>query len=574
MWTDTDATTSDYAQEGCAAQTPFAALSPPAWLGALPCPAAIIRWHDDEPRFDQWNKQFENRFGLLADRSIGHRPGWVRQLLDQISAFVASGKESGRFELERPASLGADVFACSLGRIPEFSAASYTILLTAIDRTAERRIEESLRRELVSDTLTALPNRIGFGEAVEAMLERDFSQDIRVGVLIVDVKRFGLINEALGAMAGDELILSVASRLKAAVGQDITLARLGGNEFGICFVTADGMAAAVDLAESVRAAISAPIRLSNLEISIDCVIGCSLAAGRMDADELIRQAQRAARAAKRTGKLEIYRPGELGFARRRFMLESRLRDALASDQLHLRYQPIIELATSSVVGFEALARWRDPKFGVISPKDFIPVAEESGLIVKLGQWALAEATQQLRRWDALYGGAVPLKMNVNLSPIQIVRDDVIAMIDDALTHSGIEGRRLTMELTESAVVADPENSRRLLEALKRFDVAIAMDDFGTGYSNMASLQSLPIDVLKIDRSFVTNMLSDPDKLAIIRAILSLAETLGMQTTAEGIEDARVAATLRELGCTFGQGFHFARPLSAAEAYDCWLSRLN
>lgn len=548
----------------------------PSWLLALPQAAALMFWKDGGPTVECWNDHFERLFGAMAKGSLSPSPEWMYEVLAETADFAMSGKESHVFELERQSPLGPEAFACSLAWVQRYDPPRRQILFNAVDRTSDRRMEENLRRELVSDTLTALPNRIGFGEAMEAtLLDERLHPHVPVAVLIVDLVRFGRINEALGTMAGDELILTVAARLNATVGGMFTLARLGGNEFGIFLVTADGVDEVMALADRVRAAISVPIRLSDLEISMSCALGCALApAGEADADELIRQAQTAARIAKTTDRLEIYRAGELGAARQRFMLETRLRDALAGDLLHLQYQPIIHLASSRVVGFEALARWRDEKLGTISPQDFIPVAEESGLVVRLGQWAVNEAMRQLKQWDARLGGCVPVKMNVNLSPIQMARDDVIAMVGGALDRNGIDGRRLTIELTESAVVANPESSRHLLEALKQSDVVIAMDDFGTGYSNMASLQSLPIDLLKIDRSFVTDMLTDPDKLAIIRAILSLAATLGMKTTAEGIESADVAAQLRDLGCDYGQGYYFARPLMADDAYDFWLSRLN
>ena len=394
-----------------------------------------------------------------------------------------------------------------------------------------------------------------------------------VGILIVDLLRFSRVNEALGSMVGDELILAVASRLKSCVGRSVPVARLGGNEFGICHRAPNGIPDMVELATSIKKAIGAPIRLSDLEISIDCAIGCSFRAGAMiEADDLIRQAQTALRTAKRTDRLEIYRSGELGEARKRFLLESHLRDALARGGLHLVYQPIVDMKTGIVTGFEALSRWNDPEMGSISPNEFIPVAEESGLVVKLGRWALHEAMQQITRWDARLGECMFIKMNVNLSPIQMARDDVMRMIGDALRLSGVDGHRLMIELTESAIVADPDNCRQLLEALRRADISIAMDDFGTGYSNMASLKRMPIDVLKIDRSFVTDMLKDPDKLAIIRAILSLARALGLKTTAEGIETPDVAVKLQEMGCDYGQGYYFARPMTADDAYEFWLSR--
>ncbi len=550
-------------------------------LTALPHPAALAEWRNGAVHILQWNERFARSFPALVRGGVPTDLDGAQTFEKEVAHFVASAHEISRFDVERLTPLGPEVFDCTLAWVRGQQASTDSILISAIDRTADRRAEASLRRELVSDSLTALPNRTGFGEAVEVVFERCANTstangrmlEAKVGVLIVDVMRFSRINEALGTLAGDELILSVAARLKACVGNDIVLGRLGGNDFGICHVFNNGLTGLMELAERINAAFSAPIRLSNLEISVDCAIGCSLVAPvDMDPDQLIRQAQTAARVAKATGKLEIYRAGELGAARQRFFLESHLRDSLQNSGLHLMFQPLIDLSTSCVTGFEALARWNHPVLGAISPTDFIPVAEESGLIVQLGRWVLQEAVQQLLRWDEQLGGRMPIRINVNISPIQMTRDDVLKMIGDTLRLTGLDGERLTIELTESALVSDPANCAFLLDALKRSKIAIAMDDFGTGYSNMASLQSLPIDMLKIDRSFVADMMVDHDKQEIVRAILSLAEALGMKATAEGIEDEAVAAKLRDMGCGFGQGYYFAKPMGADEAFDYWLAR--
>ena len=225
-----------------------------------------------------------------------------------------------------------------------------------------------------------------------------------------------------------------------------------------------------------------------------------------------------------------------------------------------------------MIGFEALSRWRRDDGKAMPPTEFIPVAEESGLILPLGRWAFDAAMRTLADWDRRAGRILPIRMGVNVSPIQIARDDMAAVVTEALATHGLSGDRLMIEITESAIIADPERANRVLEALKLSDAKIAMDDFGTGYSSLAFLQKLPIDVLKIDRSFVTGMLTDRDSLAIVRAVLSLAESLGMSTTAEGIETVELAETLTALGCASGQGFYFSEPLPADEAYAYWERR--
>jgi EAL domain-containing protein (putative c-di-GMP-specific phosphodiesterase class I) len=241
-------------------------------------------------------------------------------------------------------------------------------------------------------------------------------------------------------------------------------------------------------------------------------------------------------------------------------------------KLTLAYQPLINLKSGQVAGFEALARWTHPDRGEISPSEFIPVAEESGLILSLGRWAMDRAAHTLTGWDAAVGRELPLYVAVNLSAIQVARDDIAQMVSGALRSSGLSGKRLSLELTESSIVQDPARAKRVFEALKALDATVAMDDFGTGYSSLAYLQRLPIDVLKIDRSFVTAMMSDPDSVSIVRAVLSLAEALGMSTTAEGIETIELATTLAALGCASGQGFYYARALDADAAIEFWRSR--
>jgi EAL domain-containing protein (putative c-di-GMP-specific phosphodiesterase class I) len=269
---------------------------------------------------------------------------------------------------------------------------------------------------------------------------------------------------------------------------------------------------------------------------------------------------------KKSGRTEVYQTHTFDIAREQFGMETELRRAVETGALTLSFQPICELSSGRITSFEALARWTNEDGIKLSPNDFIPVAEETGLIVPLGRWAMDEAARTIAEWDCRAGGDCGVRVAVNLSAIQLQRDQVPTMVREALDRHGIDGTRLTLELTESAIVTDPDRISRTMKALKDLGTTLAMDDFGTGYSNLAYLQKLPIDLLKIDRSFVSGMLADRDKIAIVRAILSLAQALGMQTTAEGIETNELSQTLAALGCTYGQGFLYARPLEADDAY--------
>jgi diguanylate cyclase (GGDEF)-like protein len=444
-------------------------------------------------------------------------------------------------------------------------------LLSVVDRTIEIQAENNLRAEMLRDSLTGLPNRLSFTETIEKCGEST-KRDCEHAVLVVDMLRFSRINESMGSLAGDELLITFARRLISALRGGDILARTGGNEFGILVGLKRGVTDALAAAERIQQIMSTPFKLSELEIRVECAIGVALMHTKQDAEELFRNAQFAVKQAKAAGKPQVYEPKEASAARRRFSIETELRRALDKDQLKLFYQPLINLKSGEVAGFEALARWTHEDRGEISPTEFIPVAEESGLILQLGRWAMDRAAQTLADWDKLAGEKLPLYVGVNLSAIQVARDDIAEVVSSALRSSGLTGDRLTLELTESSIVQDPGRATRVFEALKALDATVAMDDFGTGYSSLAYLQRLPIDVLKIDKSFVSGMMRDPDAVAIVRAVLSLAEALGMSTTAEGVETVELATTLATLGCASGQGYYFAKPLEAGEALEYWKSR--
>ncbi|GLV20847.1 hypothetical protein TomMM35A_07070 [Sphingobium sp. TomMM35A] len=544
------------------------------WLEAVPHAAAMLCFKGNDLQLVSVNKTFYSSFleSSDPDAEMPYCQDWRERILE----VALADNVSSSFELRRDGPLGPEYFSCTAGLLPSNEEGVNLILFTAMDRTSDRVTERNLRRELLSDGLTALPNRTGFGEEIDDRLRNTpWAGNSQFGIIAIDLSRFSRVNESLGPMAGDELLITVAKRLKSNLRQGDVLARIGGNDFAIFARLNNGLSDCLHIVQRVKDALNSPIRLSDLQIRVDCAIGCALSTSLDDdPDDVVRKAQAAVKIAKRSGKVEIYRNGVLKEAQRRFSIESRLRTALAQGDLTLAYQPLIQLQTGEITGFEALARWNDPDLGNVSPCEFIAVAEESGLITPLGRWAAYEAAQALSRWDAKFGQALPVGINVNLSPIQMARDDVASMFEEALRYSGVSGKRLTVELTESAIIADPDKARKLLVALKDLQMPIAMDDFGTGYSNLASLHSLPIDILKIDRSFVSTMLEDKDKQAIVRTILSLAESLNLHVTAEGIETQELAHALQSMGCGHGQGFYFARPMPENEAFDYWRARWN
>jgi len=546
-----------------------------ALLDALPIAAAVIgRDTDGLLHLGAHNRSFELaiehstvpgfdkvteaclRSGLLHD----HLQGWF------------DGLKSDELDFRDGSGIDAHYYRLRLAGLPGLANGRRRLLLTVIDRTVEVRAERSLRDEMLRDSLTGLPNRLAFTEMIEAAVLDKGDGKGGHAVLVVDLARFSRINESMGSLAGDELLITFARRLISALRAGDRLARTGGNEFGIIVSLRRGVADARSAAERILSTVSSPFRLSELEIRVECAIGVALMAGGSEAEELFRNGQFACKQAKASGRPEVYEPLQASAARRRFSIETELRRALDGDQLDLAYQPLIDLRGGQVAGFEALARWNHPDCGEISPNEFIPVAEESGLILSLGRWAMHRAAASLARWDEAAGQKLPISVAVNLSAIQIARDDVAAVVDDALRAAKIGGERLSLELTESCIVQDPGRATRVFDALKSLNTTLAMDDFGTGYSSLAYLQRLPIDVLKIDRSFVSALMVDPDSVAIVRAVLSLAEALSMKTTAEGIETRELAATLAALGCDHGQGFYYAKPLKADAALDFWRGR--
>ena len=493
--------------------------------------------------------------------------GPIAQLIQDF--FDGSGV-TGELDFRNGEGVSGHFFRLKLAPLPKKDG-SPRCLLSVVDRTVEVQAERTLRAEMLRDSLTGLPNRLAFTEAIEEAGET-ISRDVEHAVLIVDMLRFSRINESMGSLAGDELLITFARRLILALRGGDVLARTGGNEFGVLVSLRRGVEDALKAAERIQKVIAAPFKISELEIQVECAIGVALMTAGQDPEELFRNAQFAVKQAKSAGTPQVYEPSQATEARRRFSIETELRRALDKDQLRLCYQPLINLRTGDVSGFEALARWTHEDRGEISPTEFIPVAEESGLILQLGRWAMDSAAQTLASWDKLAGERLPFYVAVNLSAMQVARDDVPAVVESALRSSGLSGERLTLELTESSIVQDPARATRVFDALKALETTVAMDDFGTGYSSLAYLQRLPIDVLKIDKSFVSGMMVDPDAVAIVRAVLSLAEALGMSTTAEGVETVELATTLATLGCASGQGFYFARPLEPAAAVEYWKTR--
>jgi diguanylate cyclase (GGDEF)-like protein len=383
-------------------------------------------------------------------------------------------------------------------------------------------------------------------------------------VAFMDLDRFKLINDSKGHPAGDALLVSLARRLEGTLRAGDTVARFGGDEFVMVSEGTHRYEDVVAIAERLAAALHKPFTVAGEDIHISGSIGLAVARGRETADELIRNADAAMYEAKERerGSWAIYKDGLHAGVVSRLEIERDLHRALEEQEFVLHYQPKCSLSTAEVVGVEALVRWDHPTRGLVSPADFIPVCEETGLIVPLGEWVLGEASRQANRWREQNG--LHVAVSVNLSARQLVRPDLTTRVAALLERSGADPADLCLEITEGTLLVDMGSAVRHLADLRSLGVRISIDDFGTGYSSLAYLRELPLDELKIDRSFVTPVAEDAAAAAIVASVVSLGHALGLLVVAEGVETAAQLATLRDLGCDLAQGFYLARPSAASE----------
>lgn len=437
------------------------------------------------------------------------------------------------------------------------------IVTTYHDITERKKYEQELTKLAYRDALTGLSNRAYFMTKMRYALEHADAADQRVAVLFFDLDNFKVVNDSLGHDKGDEVLQIVADRIQSCMRKEDTAARLGGDEFTILIEFVLNTDHITSIAHRIMSTLKSPIQLNDREIFVGCSMGIAISAPRQDSpEELLRKADLAMYEAKGMGKgcYAIFNPHMNVTVKERLELETELRRALQRKELQIYYQPILSLETHSMVELEALIRWQHPRRGLVMPAEIIPLAEETGLIVEIGQWVLEEACRQMRTWHEKYPEASSLSLSVNLSPRQFQNDGLINDINRAIRVSGLEPSRLILELTESSLFEDPKGIQERLQELKDIGVRIVIDDFGTGYASLSYLKQFPVDMLKIDRSFVQGMIRDTRDRAIVQTIIELAAAHGLGITGEGIETDEQAQQLRGLGCTRVQGFLFAPPL--------------
>ncbi|HEV2762710.1 MAG TPA: EAL domain-containing protein, partial [Pyrinomonadaceae bacterium] len=520
----------------------------------------------------------ESVYGVLAVnnwRWLEHA-GWV--LFEDAFLFIAIRRNVS--EMRDIAARTDEIKGLNEGletRVAERTAQLVAANEELTREVAERKqIEEQLLHNAFHDGLTGLANRALFMDHLQLALGRARRHEsYRFAVLFLDLDRFKVINDSLGHMAGDQLLVEIARRLEAVMRPGDTVSRLGGDEFAVLLDDLGGAGEAEEVAGRLQRELSASCDLGGHEVFTTVSTGIVLSSADYHRpEELLRDADTAMYRAKKLGKArhEVFEQAMHARAMNLLGLERDLRWAVERRELFLQYQPIVSLDTGALRGFEALVRWQHPERGLIPPAEFIPIAEETGLIIPIGRWVLGEACRQMSRWQQLSPAGGPLPMNVNLSGKQFTQPDLIDQIREVLRETGLDPRSLKLEITESVVMENIETATRTLEQLRALGVELGIDDFGTGYSSLSYLQRFPVGTLKIDRSFISRITESDGTAEIVRTIMKLAQTLGMDVVAEGVETEQQRARLRALECESGQGYYFSRPMDGDAAEAFFLSR--
>ena len=432
-----------------------------------------------------------------------------------------------------------------------------------------RKREERLEAQAITDPLTGLPNRACFLERLEGALDRTRTGKCSIAVLFIDLDGFKVVNDSLGHPGGDDLLRAVGNRLLSHARQPDVVARFGGDEFAVLLGDAQDAAASLATAERIIADLQRFFSLGQSGFFISASIGMAFrpaGSETFSGEDVTREADIALHRAKATGKGRVVRfePSMGTDAIGRLELQTDLQQALVRGELRLLYQPVIDLATKTFVGAEALIRWEHPVRGLLSPGAFIPMAEETGLIVPVGRWVLEEACRQAAKWQRLLPSSTHFTVAVNLAVRQLEQPDIVDQVAAVLRETGLEPHRLELELTETAVINQAESTIGAIAALKTLGVRLAIDDFGTGYSSLSYLQRLAVDTVKIDQSFTRELAHGSATTPIVQAVVMLAHALEMSVTVEGIETAEQLALVTALGCNSGQGYYFSRPCSVVE----------
>ena len=521
------------------------------------------------------NPAFSKITGFTAEDVLGRSCSMLRPDLDgspAFSKFWSGVHETGRWR-------GQVRHRCKDGRalldwqsyavVPDDDGLPHVlVVLGGVSVLHHQEVQIGLL--INHDALTGLPNRMHLFDRLKDLVHHTEGGRSAVAVLFLDIDNFKLVNDGLGHDVGDRMLVEVARRLKGSVGRAGAIARMGGDEFVVVLNDFESLSELSGIAENLLAQLLEPVHLDGHTVHITASIGISVFPhGGGDAGALLQNAEVAMYRVKERGRnaFDFFDPSLKSRAAARLDLQADLRRAAESREFILHYQPKIALADRSVLGCEALIRWRHPSAGMIAPSEFIPLAEETGLIVPIGLWALRAACEQSRRWSD--EGLGDVKVAVNLSARQFRQGDLIERIRDVVADTGLSPEHLEIELTESTVMDDAEQAIRVMRRLRDMGIRISVDDFGTGYSSLSYLKKLPLSTLKIDRSFITDVVTDADAAAIVHTIISLGSILRLEVVAEGIETEEQLTFLQDHRCAVGQGYYFAFPL-AADDFGGWM----
>ncbi len=529
--------------------------------------ADLIAITDTDGNLLYLNAAAKRFVGVAADANVPHVAEVVpaavlERLTSEIIPIVETeGSWSGELSLVRHEGGVMPVWAQLLRHTdPEDEHVYYSSVMH--DLSERKAFEHRLAHQATHDPLTGLPNRALLIDRLDGALARARRHGRRVAVLFLDLDHFKVVNDSLGHSLGDHLLIAISDRLALALRPGDTVARFGGDEFVVLCEDVLDQADAVAVAERVDRAISGRFIVDETEVFVGVSIGIACPDDvDVDPETLIRDADAAMYRAKDRGRArwELFDNAMRASAVDRLDIETALRRALERHELRVYYQPIIELTTGAIDGIEALLRWEHPERGLLNPDDFITVAEETGLIVPIGAWVLDQACRQVQRWQASVPQLPPLRVSVNLSGRQLGHTNLVSDVSSVLAETGIDPGLVELEITESVLMDDVDMSQETLSQLHSLGVKLVVDDFGTGYSSLSYLRRFPVDILKVDRSFIEELDEDNGDSAIVTAIITLAHTLGLSAVAEGVETAGQLARLRELGCDRAQGFHMARP---------------
>ncbi len=527
-------------------------------------------------QFQRVNQGLCEPLGYTAEELLGKsfadliHPEEVTAFLEQKQHLLAAKIPSFQMENRYLAKDGHIVYALlKMVLVRDFMGEPLHLLGQFVDISDRKQVEQQLVHDAFHDALTGLPNRAMFLERVSTALKRIKRYPNQLfAVLFLDVDRFKIINDSMGPVMGDQLLIALADKLNQCLRSTDMVARLGGDEFSILLEDIKDIKDATKAADRILELLGSPFTLNGYEVVITASIGIAMLSPAYEqAEQVLRDADIAMDRAKRAGqaRYEIFDQVMYSYALGLLQLENDLRRALEKREFRVHYQPITSLISATLTGFEALVRWVHPEKGMISPVEFIPIAEETGLIVPLGEWVLREACQQLKKWQEEFPWTASLKMSVNLSAKQLRERHLIQTIDEILMETNLNPNCLKLEITESVLMENTDVVAKILWQLRSRNIELSLDDFGTGYSSLSYLHSFPVNTVKIDRSFVSRMNENEENTEIVKAIVTLAHTLGMDAVAEGIETSEQLAQLKSLACEQGQGYFFSKPLDSQAA---------